>query len=170
VTDLSSATRRYLALWFPYLPADRLRRQPGFDLAPETPLAFIVKAKSALRLAAVDQAARSQGLEPGMALADARARLPQLVAEDLDEAADRHWLEQLAKGSIRYTPLVGLDAADGLILDVTGCTHLFGGEKGLAADVEARMDQASDDPAAGLRRYRRRRPCPGPLSGAARQG
>ena len=139
MTDFNSATRRYLALWFPYLPADRLRRQPGFDLAPETPLAFVIKAKGALRLAAVDQAARSQGLEPGMALADARARLPQLVAEDLDEAADRHWLEQLAKGSTRYTPLVAMDAADGLILDVTGCTHLFGGEKGLAVDVEARM-------------------------------
>jgi protein ImuB len=139
VTDFNSPTRRYLALWFPYLPTDRLRRQPGFDLAPEAPLAFIVKAKSALRLSAVDQAARSLGLEPGMALADARARLPQLVAEDLDEAADRHWLEQLAKGSIRYTPLVELDSDDGLILDVTGCAHLFGGEKGLAADVEARM-------------------------------
>ena len=139
MTDFNSATRRYLALWFPYLPADRLRRQPDFDLAPETPLAFVIKAKGALRLAAVDQAARSQGLEPGMALADARARLPQLVAEYLDEAADRHWLEQLAKGSTRYTPLVAMDAADGLILDVTGCTHLFGGEKGLAVDVEARM-------------------------------
>ncbi len=139
MTDLHSPTRRYLALWFPYLPTDRLRRQPGFGLSPETPLAFIGKAKSALRLAAVDQAARSQGLEPGMALADARARLPQMVAEELDEAADRQWLEQLAKGSIRYTPLVALDAADGLILDVTGSAHLFGGEKGLAADVEARM-------------------------------
>jgi protein ImuB len=143
VTDFSSPIRRYLAIWFPYLPADRLRQatggQPGSGLAPETPLAFVVKAKGALRLAAVDQAARSQGLEPGMALADARARLPELVAEELDEAADRHWLEQLAKGAIRYTPLVALDADDGLILDVTGCMHLFGGEKGLAADIEARM-------------------------------
>ena len=74
-----------------------------------------------------------------MALADARARLPELVTEELDEAADRQWLEQLAKGAIRYTPLVALDADDGLILDVTGCMHLFGGEKGLAADIEARM-------------------------------
>lgn len=139
MTDLYSPTRRYLALWYPYLPADRLRRQPNFGLAPETPLAFVIKAKSALRLAAVDQAARSQGLEPGMTLADARARVPELVAADLDEAADRHWLEQLAKGAIRYTPMVAVDAGDGLILDITGCTHLFGDEKGLAADIEARM-------------------------------
>ena len=135
MTDLSSPTRRYLALWFPYLPADRLRRQPNCGLSPETPLVFTARVKSALRLAAVDQAARSLGLEPGMALADARARLPQLVAVDLDEAADRRWLEQLAAGAIRYTPMVALDGEDGLVLDVTGCTHLFGGEKGLAADV-----------------------------------
>src|SRR5687767_11824060 len=138
VTDLSSPTRRYLALWFPYLPADRLRLASS-GLAPETPLAFIEKVKGALRLAAVDQAARSLGLEPGMTLADARARVPELQAVERDEAADRAWLERLADGGVRYTPMVALDAPDGVILDVTGCTHLLGGERSLAADVERRM-------------------------------
>ncbi len=95
--------------------------------------------KGALRLVAVDQAARSLGLEPGMALADARARVPELQAFDHDPAADRVWLERLADGCIRYTPMVALDPPDGLILDITGCTHLFGGERGLTADIEARM-------------------------------
>jgi protein ImuB len=95
--------------------------------------------KGALRLVAVDQAARSLGLEPGMALADARARVPELQAVERDEPADRAWLLALADGCVRYTPMVALDAADGLILDVTGCTHLFGQERGLAADVEQRM-------------------------------
>jgi protein ImuB len=95
--------------------------------------------KSALRLVAVDQAARSLGLEPGMTLADARARVPELQAVDCDSAGDRAWLERLADGAVRYTPMVALDAPDGLILDVTGSAHLFGGEQGLAADVEARM-------------------------------
>ena len=95
--------------------------------------------KGALRLAAVDQAARSLGLEPGMALADARARVPELEAIERDEGSDHAWLERLADGCIRYTPMVALDGPDGLILDVTGCTHLFGDEQGLAADVEERM-------------------------------
>lgn len=95
--------------------------------------------KSALRLAAVDQAARSLGLEPGMTLADARARVPELVAADRDESADRAWLERLADGSIRYTPMVAIDPPDGLILDVTGCAHLFGGERSLVAEIGARM-------------------------------
>ena len=141
MTDLASPTRRYLALWFPYLPADRLRRTmegTNSGLAPEVPLAFIEKVKSALRLVAVDQAARSLGLEPGMTLADARARVPDLQAIECDEEADRAWLDRLADGCIRYTPMVALDAPEGLILDVTGCTHLFGGERGLAADIERR--------------------------------
>jgi protein ImuB len=95
--------------------------------------------KSALRLVAVDQAARSLGLEPGMALADARARVPDLQAVERDEAADRSWLERLADGCIRYTPMVAIDASESLVLDVTGCTHLFGRERGLAADIETRM-------------------------------
>lgn len=139
MTDLSSATRRYLALWFPYLPADRLRRNCASAPEPATPLAFTEKVKSALRLAAVDQAARSLGLEPGMALADARARVPELQAFDRDAAADRAWLERLADGCIRYSPLVALDPPDGVILDVTGCSHLFDGEPGLARDIEHRL-------------------------------
>jgi protein ImuB len=74
-----------------------------------------------------------------MTLADARARVPELQAVERDEATDRRWIERLADGCIRYTPMVTLDALDGLILDMTGCTHLFAGERGLAADIEARM-------------------------------
>ena len=88
---------------------------------------------------AVDQAARSLGLEPGMALADARAQVPELQAVERDDATDRRWLERMADGCVRYTPMVALDGADGLILDIAGCIHLFGGERSLAADVEARM-------------------------------
>ncbi|MDV3257748.1 MAG: DNA polymerase Y family protein, partial [Sphingomonas sp.] len=65
--------------------------------------------KGALRLAAVDQQARSLGLEPGMTLADARARVPGLHAAEHDPAADHAWLGRLAGGSIRYTPMLGLD-------------------------------------------------------------
>jgi protein ImuB len=152
-----------LALWFPFLPADRLRRTHG-GLAPEIPLALTSKVKGALRLVAVDQAARSLGLEQGITLADARTRVPMLEAVEHDEAADRAWIERLADGCIRYTPLVALDPPDGLILDVTGCAHLFDGEAGLAADIEARMAALkmtvrlafADTPRAahGLARYR----------------
>lgn len=79
------------------------------------------------------------GLEPGMTLADARARVPELQAFDHDPVADQIWLERLADGCIRYTPMVAIDPSQGLILDVTGCIHLFDSEADLVRDIEARM-------------------------------
>lgn len=90
-------------------------------------------------LVAVDAAAAALGLAPGLTLADARARLPGLDVATEDPAADRALLERLAALCDRYTPLVGLDPPDGLLLDVTGCAHLFGGEAGLAADLARRL-------------------------------
>ena len=39
----------------------------------------------------------------------------------------------------RYTPLAALDRPDGLMLDISGVAHLFGGEAGLVADGRARL-------------------------------
>ena len=142
VTDACSGNRRCLAIWFPFLPADRLRRNPpkssGLALEAETPFAFVEKVKGALRLTAVDRQAQAFGLVPGLALADARARMPELLVFDADDHADRDWLEHLAESCLRYTPMVAVDAPDGLILDITGAIHLFGEEANLAEDVEKR--------------------------------
>ena len=55
---------------------------------------------------------------------------PSLPVVEADSEADRRLLEAIADWCDRYTPLVGLDPPDGLLLDVTGCAHLFGGESG----------------------------------------
>jgi protein ImuB len=95
-----------------------------------------------LRLAAVDPAARAAGLVPGMTLADARARVLRLAVAPIDDVADAALLRRLARAAERFTPLVGLDPPDGLILDVTGCAHLFGGEAALAQTARAAMHRA----------------------------
>lgn len=79
------------------------------------------------------------GLVPGLTLADARARVPELEVYDGDPHADLDWLERLADGCARYTPTVVALPPDALLLDITGCTHAFEGERPLAADVEARL-------------------------------
>ncbi|WP_428032977.1 Y-family DNA polymerase [Ancylobacter sp.] len=95
--------------------------------------------QGALRLAAVDRAARRAGLAPGLTLADARARMPGLAVLDHDPAADAAFLEEVADDCDRWTPLVALDAPDGLILDITGCAHLFGGEAALRTRLLAHL-------------------------------
>jgi protein ImuB len=121
--------RRYLALWLPFLPTDRLRGSGA--PADETPFALVEKQQNAQRLIALNPAALRQGLARGLSLADARARLPQLVTAEADRPADAKILARLAARCERYTPLTALDEPHGLVLDVTGCAHLFGGEHGL---------------------------------------
>lgn len=105
----------------------------------ETPLVLVEKVHGALRIAAVNRSAAQGDLKPGMTLAEARTWLPQLRAEDSDRAADRRLLLELAAACERFTPLVALRGDDGLILDITGCAHLFGGENGLAGEVVRRF-------------------------------
>lgn len=98
-----------------------------------------------------------------MRLADARALLPDLVTTAGEPQADRRLVETVAGWCDRYTPWVAIDPLGGalaeqgteacsaggfggdagLLLDVTGCTHLFGageaGERALLADLVARL-------------------------------
>jgi protein ImuB len=52
-----------------------------------------------------------------------------------DEKADAELLDAIADWCDRFTPLVSLDAPDGLFLDITGAAHLFGGEAAMLAQV-----------------------------------
>lgn len=70
-----------------------------------------------------------------MLLADARALCPDLVAVPADPAGDLAMLEKLALWAQRWGPWSALDPPDGLLVDVTGAAHLFGGEEALLADV-----------------------------------
>ena len=56
-----------------------------------------------------------------------------------DVAGDAALVERLARWAGRWSPLVEVDGADGLRIDVTGAAHLFGGEAGLMSDVEQRF-------------------------------
>src|SRR3546814_10941020 len=81
-------------LWFPFLSADRLRISGLSAVQPDTPLALVEKVRGAMRLMAVDQTALALGLAPGLMLADARARVPDLEVADHDSRADQAWLER----------------------------------------------------------------------------
>ncbi|TPE47393.1 DNA polymerase Y family protein [Amaricoccus solimangrovi] len=125
-----------MALFPPLLSADRIRASAG---SPETPFALVEIRRGAARLAACDARARDLGLAPGMTLSDARARVPELAAPPHDPAADLRWLGALADFCGRYTPMVALDPEGALLLDITGCAHLLGGERALARDAVARL-------------------------------
>lgn len=92
----------------------------------------------AVRLQAVNALAQDLGLIPGMTLADARAQIPDLRTEAFSPKADAALLRNALHDFGRFTPMAATDGVDGLILDVTGCAHLFGGEKRMMRTVESR--------------------------------
>ena len=83
--------------------------------------------------------AMEEGLRPGMRLADARALLPGLVVRPADPEADRHALRQLALWCIRFTPWSAMDGDSGILLDITGCAHLHGGEEVMIDGIASRL-------------------------------
>lgn len=137
--------RRILAIALPTLSTDRISRaRAGHSWRsaghPEPgPLACAENIKGALQLSALNHAARARGLRPGQGVAEARAICPDLDVVPADPAADTRLLEALADWADRYTPLVGCDGPDGLFLDISGCAHLFGGERALLGDCMARL-------------------------------
>ncbi|MEC5291416.1 DNA polymerase Y family protein [Aurantimonas sp. C2-6-R+9] len=105
------------------------------------PLALYETVANANRIAAVCERAEAGGVSPGVGLAEARARFPGLAIILADPPADARLLTALADWCDRYTPLVALDPPHGLFLDISGCAHLFGGEKALMDNLLARLFQ-----------------------------
>lgn len=136
--------RRIVSLWFPDFPIERLqaacqKRGEAFPALPGQPFALLASGAEGLRLAACDGFAAARGLAPGMRLSDARAQVPDLATHAQDVEADAAALLALARWAERFSPWVATDGSDGLILDIAGVAHLFGGEAMMMADMRQRF-------------------------------
>jgi protein ImuB len=104
-------------------------------------MAVVMASHGGIRLAAVNPAAATAGLEPGLTLAAARAVIPGLETVEADPHRDAETLGRLADWCGRYTPWTAPEPLDtaangaGIWLDITGCAHLFGGEDSLLKDL-----------------------------------
>jgi protein ImuB len=83
-----------------------------------------------MTVAAACPSARALGLHPGMAVTQAQALVPGLETLPAEPEADAAFLSQLATfAARRWTPRSAVSDPAGLWLDLTGVTHLFGGEE-----------------------------------------
>ena len=119
--------KRFVSIWFRHLTTDwlTLRRQE----LREVPFVFAAPVRGRIVITAANALAENQGIITGMAAADAKAIVPALeVVDDIPGQAAK-LLKALGEWCIRYTPMIAIDLPDGLILDVSGCAHLWGGER-----------------------------------------
>ncbi len=129
--------KRFVSIWFPNLATDWFTlRQPQLGNT-----AFVLSAPSHGRMVvtAANALAKTQGIYRGMGLADARAIIPGLQVLDDKPDLSNKLLKRIAEWCIRFTPLAAIDPPDGIVLDVTGCSHLWGGDEAYLNDIVNRL-------------------------------
>jgi len=118
--------RKIVSVWFPNIATDLIVRR--YPIWRDKPLALFSDSNSRLVVTAVNSVARIEGVRTGMTLADAQAVVTSLATlpHQLDD--QKLGLEALARLMERVTPMAAIVGNDTLFLDMTGGTHLFGGE------------------------------------------
>jgi protein ImuB len=101
------------------------------------PPLFAVVAEAANRqvLTALSAEAETAGLSRGQPLRDAMAMRPDLVTQLQNPRAEAVFLTSLRRWAGKFSPWVGEEPPDGLVIDLSGASHLFGGEEGVLAAV-----------------------------------
>lgn len=133
---------------------DNRNRRFGDAPDDDAPFALVVEGSRGFLLVALNAAARGARLRVGQRLTDARAICPELLVEPADPAGDAATLERMALWAQRWSPWTAVDAtgvhgpglhetsetgSGGLLVDVTGAAHLFGGEADLLGDMARRL-------------------------------
>ena len=129
--------KRFVSIWFRYLVTDWFTlRRPKLANTP-----FVLSAPSHGRMivTAANAIAEAQGVHSGMVLADARAIIPGLQVLDDKPELIYKLLKRIAEWCIRFTPFAAIDSPDGIILDVTGCPHLWGRDELYLNDIVKRL-------------------------------
>lgn len=88
---------------------------------------------------ALSVAAGALGIAVGARVVDVQAIHPDLHVESGDPAGDQALVERVALWARRWCPWTVRDGVDGIVMDVTGAAHLFGGEAAMLRDMAVRF-------------------------------
>jgi protein ImuB len=131
--------RRWVSIWFPHLLTDWFTgRKPELK---NLPFVLCAPLHGRMVITAANTVACAKGIDKGMALADARAIVPALKNFDDPPGLGDQLLKRMAEWCIRFTPVAAVDAPDGLLLDASGCTHLWGGEAAYLTEIIKRFSE-----------------------------
>ncbi|WP_419699454.1 Y-family DNA polymerase [Mucilaginibacter sp. NFX135] len=140
--------KRFMAIWFRHLMTDWLTlKQPELK---EIPFVFATLDRNRIVITAANPVAEAQGVHCGMAAADAKAITTDLRILDHIPGKEAKLLRQLGLWCIRYTPIVMVDLPNGLILDISGCAHLWGGERGYLKEIVNKLRSSGYDARAAV--------------------
>lgn len=130
--------KRYVTIAFPYLVTDWMTRQR--PMLKGIPFILYASERGRMVIKEASKAAYANGIYSGMVVADCRAIFPEIIAMEYPLGKAEQLLEALALWCIRFTPITAVDLPDGIILDCSGCTHLWEGEESYVTHILARFE------------------------------
>lgn len=140
--------KRYVAIWFRFLLTDWfIIRRPALG---EIPFVLASSDHGRMIVTAASTIAENLGVVKGMVVADARAYIPGLEVIDDPPGQAEKLLKRIADWCICFSPVVSIDLPDGLIMDVTGCAHLWGGETKYLNEIHKRFQTRGYQVRAGM--------------------
>lgn len=139
---------RFISIWFRHLLTDGYALgQPSLK---DIPFVMAAPERGRMMIQAANAKAEADGVRAGMVVADARAIFPALHVVDAIEVTKNGLLEMLGEWCLRYTPDIAIDAPDGLILNISGCPHLWGGERAYLRDLVLKLRAMGYDARAAI--------------------
>ena len=129
--------KRFVSIWFRYLQTDWFTiRRP---LLKGVPFVLASPDHGRMVISSANSVAQAQDVDIGMVVADARAIIPSLEVLDERPGLSIKLLKGIGEWCIRYAPVVAIDPPDGLLLDASGCAHLWNGEGPYINDISTRL-------------------------------
>jgi protein ImuB len=144
VAPLTESRELWIGVHLPWLAVEAL------GPATQFPRAIVELQGQTQYVVAVCERAEHWGIRPGMSLAAALALMPALEMRSRDLQSEQQLLEQLATRAQRFTPRVSLVPPDGLVLEIKGSLHLFGGAEALSRAFESECHAAGVKPLLSL--------------------
>ena len=129
--------KKFLAIWFPWLLTDRVCKK--YPALRGKPFVFTAPVNGRPVVTHFNDQALECGIQKGMALADARAICHTLQVINENEAAATKLLTAMAEWCIRFSPVTSFYLPDILVIDATGCTHLWKGDQHYANNIASRF-------------------------------
>ena len=114
--------------------AERLLRQAR--VTEEQPFAVVQDTGKTQVISSLSVSAEGWGLSHGQPLRDALAMYPDLITRLQNRQLEARFLASLRRWASKFSPWVAEEIPNALVIDLTGCAHLFGGELGVIQQVE----------------------------------
>ena len=140
--------QRILSLWFPSFGADFIRRR--YPSLSGQPLVISDTVGNVQVLTSASKEAQRAGLSAGQTLRNAHAMCDRLHVRQRNALAEARFLLVLRRWAGKFSPWVSEEGTTGLVIDITGCAHLLGGEEALMQTAQEDCENMGLDVRLGL--------------------